>query len=423
MTDFSCIVIDECHHASGGHAFSDILEMVRSCPEQLRPRILGLTASLVPNNKSHTVSLPKILKHLEPAVIYRPCLSYKHERKESLVTLKIPDEIRSYIQDAQIQFNSFMQQIQAYRKEFQMLTDSNTHIVKGQLRAVKDNIFNDSYAAYGFKSEEIEGLFGLLGSIEICRDIGIPEAVSMLSTTSASVLPGVQDLILRYKNCQKFSPKIMELSKRIRTCNGSKVLVFVNTREVCRKLWRNLSKEFPELNPLVVVGYGGQDGMAWEEQQTNISEEFKRGDSHLIISTSILEEGIDVVDCGLVIRFSNVFSIIQNIQSKGRARQANSQYVVFAYEDEVCRFEELQKNEKQLDELLKELCSETGLPSPKACDIIQELIKIDQSLSATTLRKKQKRKEEDLTCLVRLVIHCNRDVNLKNLEVSIVFFL
>ncbi|XP_065562825.1 uncharacterized protein LOC136028827 [Artemia franciscana] len=396
MTEFSCIVIDECHHASGGHAFSDILGMVRSCPEQLRPRILGLTASLVPNNKSHTVSLPKILKNLEPAVIYRPCLSYKHERKESLVTLKIPDEIRSYIQDAQIQFNLFIQQIQAYRKEFQMLSDSNTHIVKGQLRAVKDNIFNDSYAAYGFKSEEIEGLFGLLGSIEICRDISIPEAVAMLSTTNASVLPGVQDLIVRYQNYQNISPKMMELSKHIQNYNGSKVIVFVNTRELCRKLWRHLSKEFPELNPLVVVGYMGDDGMGWEEQQKNISEEFKRGDSHLIISTSILE-GTDVPDCGLVIRFSNCFTIIQNIQSKGRARQANSQYVVFAYEDEECRFEELQKNEKQLDEMLKVLCSENGLPSPKACDIIQELINIDQSLSVTALKKKQKRKEEDLT--------------------------
>ncbi|XP_065565353.1 uncharacterized protein LOC136030359 [Artemia franciscana] len=421
MSQFSCIVVDECHHAFGNHVYVDILKKVKSCAEQSRPRILGLTASPFPikSDGSHNLRLSKFFEHLEPAVIFRPCLSYNREQKESFVTLKIPNEIRAYIQDAQNQFNAFIQPIQVYRKEFQILTNSNTHIVKGQLRAVKDNIFNDSYATYGFKREEIEGLFGLLGSIELCRDIGIQEAVAMLSTTYVSVVPGVQDLILRYKNYQTISSKMMELYKRIRNRNGSKVLVFVSTREVCRKLWRHLSNEFPELNPLVVVGHSGYDGMGWEEQQKNISEEFSRGDSHLIISTSVLEEGIDVADCGLVIRYSSVLSIIQNIQSRGRARQANSEYVVFTYEEETCRIEELQKNEKKLDELLQELSSQNRLPSLTACHIIQELKKIDQSLFETTITKKHK-KEEDLTCLVRLIIHCNQDVNLQNLEERVI---
>lgn len=39
------------------------------------------------------------------------------------------------------------------------------------------------------------------------------------------------------------------------------------------------------------------------------------------------EEGIDIPDCNLVIRFDLYDTLIQYIQSRGRARQTNSRYV------------------------------------------------------------------------------------------------
>ncbi len=45
IDDFNVIVFDECHHATGEHNYSKILDSIRSVPASRRPRVLGLTAS------------------------------------------------------------------------------------------------------------------------------------------------------------------------------------------------------------------------------------------------------------------------------------------------------------------------------------------------------------------------------------------
>ena len=57
-----------------------------------------------------------------------------------------------------------------------------------------------------------------------------------------------------------------------------------------------IRKRFSDLNPQMTVGHGGFDGMAWEGWQKNHINKFTKGESRLIGSTSVLEEGIDVVD-------------------------------------------------------------------------------------------------------------------------------
>lgn len=49
---------------------------------------------------------------------------------------------------------------------------------------------------------------------------------------------------------------------------------------------------------------------------------------NIIVATSILEEGLDVQSCNLVIRFDPSSTVSSFIQSKGRARMQNSDYVL-----------------------------------------------------------------------------------------------
>lgn len=49
---------------------------------------------------------------------------------------------------------------------------------------------------------------------------------------------------------------------------------------------------------------------------------------NIIVATSILEEGLDVQSCNLVIRFDPCSTVCSFIQSKGRARMENSDYVL-----------------------------------------------------------------------------------------------
>lgn len=48
----------------------------------------------------------------------------------------------------------------------------------------------------------------------------------------------------------------------------------------------------------------------------------------IIVATSILEEGLDVKSCNLVVRFDPSVTVCSFIQSRGRARMQGSEYLL-----------------------------------------------------------------------------------------------
>lgn len=61
------------------------------------------------------------------------------------------------------------------------------------------------------------------------------------------------------------------------------------------------------------------------EQQQAIHK-FHTGDLNVLVTTTIGEEGLDIPDCNMVVRFDLYQTMIQYIQSKGRARMKSSKY-------------------------------------------------------------------------------------------------
>ncbi|KAI8934645.1 hypothetical protein NX059_008338 [Plenodomus lindquistii] len=58
-------------------------------------------------------------------------------------------------------------------------------------------------------------------------------------------------------------------------------------------------------------------------------EDFRAGRTNLIITTSVLEEGIDISSCNLVICFERPKSLKSFVQRRGRARKEKSKYLIF----------------------------------------------------------------------------------------------
>lgn len=65
------------------------------------------------------------------------------------------------------------------------------------------------------------------------------------------------------------------------------------------------------------------------KNQQDTLDKLKNGDINLIIATTVLEEGIDVSACHLVVCFESPKNMKSFVQRRGRARRMDSKYVIF----------------------------------------------------------------------------------------------
>ena len=120
-------------------------------------------------------------------------------------------------------------------------------------------------------------------------------------------------------------------------------LVFVQTRAACAVLGQILSTHDKTKNRLRVgtfVGMSSSPNRKFDmgelidlKNQTDTLEHMRHGHKNLVIATSVLEEGIDISACNVVICFEKPPNLKAFIQRRGRARKSQSKYVLMFPED------------------------------------------------------------------------------------------
>ncbi len=82
---------------------------------------------------------------------------------------------------------------------------------------------------------------------------------------------------------------------------------------------------------------------------------FRRGELNCIFATSVAEEGLDIPGCNVIIRFDLYDTLIQYIQSRGRARQAGSDYIHMVEEGNDNHQQAVTQN-KEAEKALRKFC-------------------------------------------------------------------
>lgn len=143
------------------------------------------------------------------------------------------------------------------------------------------------------------------------------------------------------------------LEKQFRELPTTRGIVFATTKETAQNMCCWL-QEIPQLKgvikPDVVTGQSKEEmGGMTQQKQRNAIEQFRDGNINLLVATTVLEEGLDVAACNLVVRYNHVTNEIARVQAQGRARAKDSRcYAIMVMDSPKILQEQLNKEKGDL---------------------------------------------------------------------------
>ncbi|KAK6054869.1 helicase protein [Cooperia oncophora] len=192
--------------------------------------------------------------------------------------------------------------------------------------------------------EILEILENLYRAIEMYEDFSSAESFKYLNEQMAlrkgSLTNFSQEQWLKYSArlsaCQTpDNVLISELVKHIRNNSGkdSRTIVFIRTRRGASVLAEMLNK-----HPLVnadgirvecIAGLNrGTFETTTKREQLEKLRRFRKGETRVLVATSVADEGLDVAECNLVVKYNCATNEIAHVQRRGRGRAENSRSIL-----------------------------------------------------------------------------------------------
>ena len=113
------------------------------------------------------------------------------------------------------------------------------------------------------------------------------------------------------------------------------------------------------------------------QQLKEVLFKFRNGQINLLIATNVVEEGLDVSECNLVICMNELMNVKAFIQMKGRARQQDSNFIFLCARQELDEVEKEKNNFGVVINQMKELAfgkDEIGGIEPEDDILLQKAV-------------------------------------------------
>ncbi|XP_077921866.1 ATP-dependent RNA helicase DHX58 isoform X3 [Halichoerus grypus] len=136
--------------------------------------------------------------------------------------------------------------------------------------------------------------------------------------------------------CSLENPKLEMLEQILREQFGSsdspRGIIFTQTRQSAHSLLLWLRQQ-PGLQTmdmradlLIGAGNSSQNSHMTQRDQQEVIRKFRVGTLNLLVATSVAEEGLDIPQCNVVVRYGLLTNEISMVQARGRARAGQSTY-------------------------------------------------------------------------------------------------
>lgn len=122
-----------------------------------------------------------------------------------------------------------------------------------------------------------------------------------------------------------------------RTAESARGIIFTKTRQSAYALcqWITDNEKFAEVgvkaHHLIGAGHSSEFKPMTQNEQKEVISKFRTGKINLLIATTVAEEGLDIKECNIIIRYGLVTNEIAMVQARGRARADESTYVLVAH--------------------------------------------------------------------------------------------
>ncbi|XP_007940037.1 interferon-induced helicase C domain-containing protein 1 [Orycteropus afer afer] len=126
------------------------------------------------------------------------------------------------------------------------------------------------------------------------------------------------------------------LEQYTRTEESARGIIFTKTRQSAFALsqWITENEKFAEVgvkaHHLIGAGHSSEFKPMTQNEQKEVISKFRTGKINLLIATTVAEEGLDIKECNIIIRYGLVTNEIAMVQARGRARADESTYIVVA---------------------------------------------------------------------------------------------
>ncbi len=325
----SLLIFDEAHHTKKEHPYSKIIRDHYLKWNGEKPRIFGMTASPVDSKQDLGTAVKELEGQLQSRIVTTRNLSIFEfaPRAEDATWYYSPldGEYETELCVALRPLCGFVSLLGPYFRFARMASKhlgswAADRIWKYGLPTSKhesDNIIRKYERSNEYT--QITDLDRRAASLDSVRD-----AIALVSRHNFAAPVVEED--------RELSPKVRklyeELKDRFSANATTRSIVFIEERLTAMILCDLfVDAALPNLRPGVLVGnaQSGKEGGSWKDQEI-VMEKFRIGVINIIFATSVAEEGIDIPECNLVVRFNLYKTAIQYMQSRGRARMKNSIY-------------------------------------------------------------------------------------------------
>jgi endoribonuclease Dicer len=332
ISRINLLIFDEAHHAKNNHPFARIMKDYYLAEPDLskRPRIFGMTASPVDANTiiEDTAKQLEQLLHCKIATTSDTTLianSINKPIEEIANYAKLPEPYETPLHR---ELKSRYGDLPGFEKLFRI-----SKLFASEL----GRWASDAYWSFAFTEQE-------------SRKREIRHEFKYHKTLDQGGMDKLNEQIARLKEAAEYvqkhdfgspSPTPDDLSSKVLVLHdwlkqyyhrhgNHRCIVFVEQRQTARLLllvFKHLGG--PHLHSDMLVGNSsnvGEFNISLRSQVMTVAK-FRKGELNCLFSTSVAEEGLDIPQCNLIVRFNLYRTMIAYVQSRGRARHQNSKYL------------------------------------------------------------------------------------------------